>query len=97
MSPELCWKLRQESPALKVLGLRAKVLLNPCGFSGLCSWKENRISAQNGGEAEVPVGIAALSVLRKLQEKGEHKNFSTETNTALPPTMCPKTRALALN
>lgn len=83
-----------------MLGLGAKVLLNPCGFSGkclgLCSWKENRISAQRTSEAEVLVGIAALSVLRKLQEKGEHKNFSTETNTALPPRMCPKTRALAL-
>lgn len=51
---------------------------------------------ENSGEGEVPIGAAALSLLRKLQEKGEHRNFSTGTNMALPPRTCPKTRTLAL-
>lgn len=58
--------------------------------------KQQDFCTESNGEGEVPVGVAALSLLRKLQEKGEHRNFSTETDTALPPRMCPKTRALAL-
>lgn len=42
------------------------------------------------GEGKVPVGVAALSLLRKLQEKGEHRNFSTGANIALPPRIGPK-------
>lgn len=58
--------------------------------------KQQDFCTERGEDGEVPVGVAALALPRKLQEKGEHRNFSTETNTALPPRMCPKTRALAL-